>query len=75
MTRLLKLSQGDIKLLAEEMGMSTKQISFALRGAVMSWKCRKARALAIVKYNAKMLKEVEITPEEFLKAKAILEEE
>lgn len=66
MARVLKVDQGDIKKIAEEVGGSAYGVSLALKGATATVRSRKIRALAISKYHARVLKEVELTPEELL---------
>lgn len=66
MSRRLKIDQGDIKALAADVGRSTYCVSLALKGATATVLSRKIRALAITKYRARLLKEVELTPEERL---------
>lgn len=66
MARVLKVDQGSIKKIAAEIGCSTYGVSLALKGATATERSRKIRALAIVKYSARILKEAELTPEERL---------
>ena len=66
MARLLRIPYGDIETLAKETGYSTRSVSLALRGATNAVAARKIRALAIVKYRAKVCEERELTPEERL---------
>ena len=66
MARLLRVLQGDVKSLAEETGYSTRSVSLALKGATNAVAARKIRALAIVKYRARVCEERELTPEERL---------
>lgn len=66
MARVLKVDQGDIKKIAEEVGRSQYMVSLALKGATTTRASREIRALAIVKYGARVLKEAALTPEERL---------
>lgn len=66
MARLLRVPHCDIKSLAEDTGYSTRSVSLALRGATNAVAARKIRALAIVKYRAKVCEERELTPAERL---------
>jgi hypothetical protein len=66
MARLLRVLQGDVKSLAEETGYSTRSVSLALKGATNAVAARKIRALAIVKYHAKVCEERDLTPAERL---------
>ena len=75
MSRRLKIDQGDIKNLAADVGRSAYCVSLALRGATSTVLSRKRRALAIVKYRARVMKEVELTPEERLEELSYMEEQ
>ena len=66
MARRLKVDQGDIKNIADELKCSSHYVSIALKGGVSTVLSRKIRALAIAKYGARVLKEAELTPEERL---------
>ena len=60
------VDNGDIQRLAAEVGRDRRTVSLALKGATASPLARQIRALAIAKYNARMLKEVELTDKEAL---------
>lgn len=62
----LVVDLGDIKKIAEEVGCNRNEVSLALKGARSSPQAREVRALAIAKYNARKLKEVELTEKEKL---------
>lgn len=64
--RVLKVDYGEIKQLAAEAGCDRRTVSLALKGAIASPLARQVRALAIAKYNARALKEVELTQKELL---------
>lgn len=64
--RRLIVDNGDIQRLAAEVGRDRRTVSLALKGATASPTARKIRALAIAKYNARAMKEVELSPEELL---------
>ena len=64
--RRLVVDNGDIQRLAAECGCNRTTVSLALKGATASTTARKIRALAITKYNARMLKEVPLTEREIL---------
>lgn len=66
MPRRLKVDQGDIKNIADELKCSSHYVSIALKGGVSTVLSRKIRALAIAKYKARVLKECELTLEERL---------
>ena len=62
----LKVDNGAVKAIAAELGVDRHTVSLALKGASSSVRARQVRALAIAKYNAKALKEVELTEKERL---------
>lgn len=66
--RVLKVDYGDMQKLAAECGCKRGTVSLALKGASSGPKARMVRALAIAKYNARMLREVELSPSEQLEA-------
>lgn len=65
MKRLI-VDNGDIQKIAAELDCNRNTVSLALKGASSTAKAREIRALAIAKYNARMVKEVELTPKEML---------
>lgn len=65
MKRLI-VDNGDIQRIAAEIGCTRNTVSLALKGASSTVKAREIRGLAIAKYNARMVKEVELTPKEML---------
>lgn len=65
MIRLI-VDNGAITQLAQETGRNRRTVSLALKGATASPIAREIRALAIVKYNARGVKEVELTQKELL---------
>lgn len=62
----LIVDNGGIQQLAAECNCNRTTVSLALKGATASPKAREIRALAIAKYNARALKEVELSPKEIL---------
>ena len=62
----LEVDYSAIKAIALEVGADRRTVSLALRGATASPLARQIRALAIAKYNARALKEVELTEKEML---------
>ena len=62
----LKVDNGAIKAIAAEVGCDRRWVSLALKGASDSPLARQVRAIAIAKYNARKLKEVELTEKERL---------
>lgn len=62
----LVVDNGIIQTLAAECNCDRRTVSLALKGASTGPKSRKVRALAIVKYHARALKEVELTQQEML---------
>lgn len=62
----LKVDNGCIGKIAEECGCTRNTVSLALKGATSSPIARQARALAIAKYNARKMTEVELTEKERL---------
>ena len=65
MLRLI-VDNGVIQKLAADCGCDRRTASLALKGASTGPKSREVRALAIVKYHARALKEVELTQKELL---------
>ena len=65
MIRLI-VDNGAIQALAKETGRDRRTVSLALKGATASPISREIRALAIAKYNARGVKEVELTQKELL---------
>lgn len=65
MIRLI-VDNGAIQALAKETGRDRRTVSLALKGATASPTSREIRALAIAKYNARGVKEVELTQKELL---------
>lgn len=62
----LIVDNGGIQQLAAECNCNRTTVSLALKGATASPKAREIRALAIAKYNARALKEVELSSKEIL---------
>lgn len=62
----LVVDNGCIQAIARELGCKRDTVSLALKGATSSPLARQARALAIAKYGARKLKEVELTEKERL---------
>lgn len=62
----LEVDVGAIKAIAAEVGCNRRTVSLALKGAMASALARQVRALAIVKYNARGMREVELTQKELL---------
>lgn len=62
----LRVDNGVINELAKEFQCGRQAVSLALRGASSSRRAREIRALAIAKYNARAIKEIELTPREIL---------
>lgn len=65
MLRLI-VDNGIIQTLAAECKCDRRTVSLALKGASTGPKSREVRALAIAKYNARRIKEVELTEKERL---------
>jgi hypothetical protein len=65
MKRLI-VDNGYIQKIAAEVGRNRNTVSLALKGASYSPIAREIRALAIAKYNARMVREVELSPKEML---------
>lgn len=65
---MLKLivDNGCIQAIAREVGRDRHTVSLALKGASSSPVAREIRALAIAKYNARGIKEVELSTKELL---------
>lgn len=63
---MLKVDNGDIQKLAKECRCDRRTVSLALRGVTSTPLARQVRALAIAKYRARALKEVELTQKEIL---------
>ena len=55
----LEIDRGLIKALAAEIGRDRRTVSLALRGAVRTPLARQVRALAVAKYNARVVVEKE----------------
>lgn len=62
----LEVDYSAINAIAKEVGCDRRTVSLALKGARSSVLARQVRALAIAKYNARALKEVELTEKERL---------
>jgi hypothetical protein len=62
----LVVDNGKIQALAAECKCDRRTVSLALKGASSGPKSREVRALAIAKYNARKIKEVELTEKERL---------
>lgn len=62
----LVVDNGIIQALAAECKCDRRTVSLALKGASSGPKSREVRALAIAKYHARALKEVELTQREML---------
>lgn len=60
----LVVERGCIKAISAEVGCDRRTASFALRGAISSPIARQVRALAIAKYNARAVQEVELSKAE-----------
>ena len=62
----LTVDNGIIQALAAECKCDRRTVSLALKGASSGPKSREVRAVAIVKYNARALKEVNLSQKELL---------
>lgn len=62
----LVVDNGIIQALAAECKCDRRTVSLALKGASSGPKSREVRALAIAKYNARRIMEVELTEKERL---------
>lgn len=64
--RVLKVDYGVVRQIAIECDCTRQKVALALKGATSTPDSRKIRALAIAKYNARAVKEVELTQKELL---------
>lgn len=65
MLRLI-VDNGIIQALAAECKCDRRTVSLALKGASSGVKAKEVRAVAIVKYKARAIKEVDLSPKELL---------
>lgn len=63
---ILKVDNGAIKAISAEVKRNRRTVSLALKGATSSPIAREIRALAIVKYNARVVKYHKLTDKEIL---------